>query len=326
MLKEKENLVEETPKKEGISRRKALGLGAAAVGVVATSGLINAKPAFSNEPVTVQINGNKVVGDVPAQIINGRTMVPIRLVSENLGATVDWLAASRTVKITTSPDSGAVAQALPWKYQKLDVEAVRKAGYDNYMKGGCMYGAAAALLTELAKTPGSPWKTVPLDMFKYGAGGVGSWGTLCGALNGATQVMSMALGVNSDLIDNLMNWYQTFPFPSTKLDGIAKFKNQVTTVAKSPLCHVSVSTWCDAANAKVNSDEKKDRCAKLSGDTAAYVAQQLNDMLDKMPISKIAASADYASCMGCHTGKTSLLDNEQGKMNCVSCHDDHTKK
>lgn len=321
MLKDTENVVEETQKKEGLSRRKALGLGAAAVGAVAAGGLLNASPAHSSEPVTVQINGQTVVGDVPAQIIQDRTMVPIRLVSENLGATVDWVAASRTVKITTSATAGAVATALPWNYQKLDVEAVRKAGFDNYGKAGCMYGAAAALLLEMAKTPDSPWKTIPMDMFRYGAGGVGSWGTLCGALNGAVAVMSMALGVKGDLIDNLMNWYQEEPFPSTKHDAYAKFKNQVTSVAKSPLCHASVSIWCDAAKAKVGSDEKKDRCAKLTGDCAAYVAQQLNDMLDKMPVAKIAATADYASCMGCHTGSTSLLDNEQGKMNCTPCHD-----
>lgn len=322
MSKDTENF-EGTQEEKGMSRRKVLGLGAAAVGAVAAGGLLNASPALSEEAVTVEINGKKVVGDVPAQIIKGRTMVPIRVVSENLGANVDWVAASRTVKITSSSSTGsAVAPALPWNYQKLDVEAVRKAGYDNYGKAGCMYGAGAALLNELAKTPDSPWKTIPLDMYKYGAGGVSSWGTLCGALNGAVSVMSMAVGVKGDLIDNLMNWYQENPFPSTKHDAYAKFKNQVTSVCKSPLCHASVSIWCDAAKAKVNGPEKKDRCAKLTGDVAAYVAQQLNEMLDKTPVAKVAANAEYTSCMTCHTGATSLLDNEQGKMNCIPCHDD----
>lgn len=323
MLKETENLVEEVQEERGLSRRKALGLGAAAVGAVAAGGLLNAAPALSNEAVTVQINGKTVVGDVPAQIISGRTMVPIRVVSENMGAKVDWVATSKTVQITTSTStSTAAAPALPWTYQKLDVEAVRKAGYENYAKGGCMYGAAAALINEMAKIPNTPWKTIPLDMYKYGAGGVSSWGTLCGALNGAIAVMSMAVGVKGDLIDNLMNWYQEFPFPSTKFDAYAKFKNQVTSVCKSPLCHASVSTWCDAAKAKVNSDEKKDRCAKLTGDVAAYVAEMLNETLAKNPVAKIAASADYSSCLGCHAGATSMLDNEQGKMNCLPCHDD----
>ena len=322
MLKDTENLVEEVQEEKGLSRRKALGLGAAAVGAVAAGGLLNAAPAFSTEGVTVQINGKTVVGDVPAQIIQGRTMVPIRVVSENMGAKVDWVATSKTVQITTSASTAAAAApALPWAYQKLDVEAVRKAGYDNYAKGGCMFGAGAALLNEFAKTPNSPWKTIPLDMYKYGAGGVSSWGTLCGALNGAVSVMSMAVGVKGDLIDNLMNWYQENPFPSTKHDAYAHFKNQVTSVCKSPLCHASVSIWCGAAKAKVNSDEKKDRCAKLTGDVAAYVAEMLNETLAKTPVAKIAANADYTSCIGCHQGPTSMLDNEQGKMNCTPCHD-----
>ncbi|MDR1135096.1 MAG: WG repeat-containing protein [Clostridiales Family XIII bacterium] len=39
--------------------------------------------------------------DVPAQIINGRTMVPVRFIAENFGANVDWDGEARTVKITT---------------------------------------------------------------------------------------------------------------------------------------------------------------------------------------------------------------------------------
>ena len=35
-------------------------------------------------------NGQEVTLDVPAKIINGRTLVPLRFVSEALGATVDW--------------------------------------------------------------------------------------------------------------------------------------------------------------------------------------------------------------------------------------------
>ena len=43
------------------------------------------------ESVTVTLNGNPIEFDVPAQIINDRTMVPMRKIFESLGATVDWV-------------------------------------------------------------------------------------------------------------------------------------------------------------------------------------------------------------------------------------------
>ncbi len=51
-----------------------------------------------------------VESDVPAQIINGRTMVPLRVLSESIGAQVNWDADTKTVDIKTpaivnAPDS-----------------------------------------------------------------------------------------------------------------------------------------------------------------------------------------------------------------------------
>lgn len=39
---------------------------------------------------TATINGYQVLLDVPAQIVNNRTLVPLRFISESLGAVVDW--------------------------------------------------------------------------------------------------------------------------------------------------------------------------------------------------------------------------------------------
>lgn len=46
-----------------------------------------------------KVNGKDVPLDVPAQILNGRTMVPIRFVAEALGCEVEWLAKEKTVII-----------------------------------------------------------------------------------------------------------------------------------------------------------------------------------------------------------------------------------
>ncbi len=47
-------------------------------------------PCFAEEFVDVFIEGNKIEFDVPAQIIDGRTMVPMRKIFETLGAEVEW--------------------------------------------------------------------------------------------------------------------------------------------------------------------------------------------------------------------------------------------
>lgn len=47
------------------------------------------------------VNGRTVLLDTPAMILNGSTMVPLRFISEALGADVRWFGATQTVSITT---------------------------------------------------------------------------------------------------------------------------------------------------------------------------------------------------------------------------------
>lgn len=63
---------------------------------------------FSGYPiVNVKVNGVNVEGDTPAIAFNGRTMVPVRFVSEAMGATVTWDAATETAIVTTTGASTA---------------------------------------------------------------------------------------------------------------------------------------------------------------------------------------------------------------------------
>lgn len=48
-------------------------------------------------------DGAELESDVPAQIINGRTMVPLRILSESIGAEVNWDSATRTITVD-APD------------------------------------------------------------------------------------------------------------------------------------------------------------------------------------------------------------------------------
>ena len=46
------------------------------------------------------VNGNAVQIDAPAEIMNGRTFLPLRAISEALGATVDWIAETQGITVT----------------------------------------------------------------------------------------------------------------------------------------------------------------------------------------------------------------------------------
>jgi len=54
-------------------------------------------------PVKIKVNNNEVPLDVPPRIINGRVLIPVRSVFENLGAKVYW--EQSTGKITISKNS-----------------------------------------------------------------------------------------------------------------------------------------------------------------------------------------------------------------------------
>lgn len=51
---------------------------------------------------TLYLNNKKIKLDVPAQIVNGRTMVPLRAVSEALNATVAWDADTETITVQSA--------------------------------------------------------------------------------------------------------------------------------------------------------------------------------------------------------------------------------
>ena len=61
---------------------------------------INANRRTEVIPVNLSLGGQHLPSDVPAMAISGRTLVPVRLISENLQAQVVWDKATNTVTIT----------------------------------------------------------------------------------------------------------------------------------------------------------------------------------------------------------------------------------
>jgi rhodanese-related sulfurtransferase len=61
--------------------------------------LIISSLAFANIQITIKIDGKEITSDVVPQLIQNRTMVPIRVITEAIGADVNWLQESSTVEI-----------------------------------------------------------------------------------------------------------------------------------------------------------------------------------------------------------------------------------
>jgi hypothetical protein len=75
-----------------------------ATGILATIlaiGLLPGLCIFAQEyPISMLVNGQMVNSEVPPYIENGRTMVPLRFISEALGAKVDWDGTTNSVTVT----------------------------------------------------------------------------------------------------------------------------------------------------------------------------------------------------------------------------------
>ncbi len=67
-------------------------------------------PVFAAGTIKLIVNGKEVIPNVPPQIINGTVMVPVRFVSEALGAKVEWDSTRNAVIITSQQPAIAPAQ------------------------------------------------------------------------------------------------------------------------------------------------------------------------------------------------------------------------
>lgn len=66
-------------------------------------------PSIASQPIKLIINNKEIQSDPPPQIINDRVFVPICVVSENLGASVEWDGENRIVRIySQKPDTNNV--------------------------------------------------------------------------------------------------------------------------------------------------------------------------------------------------------------------------
>ncbi len=89
--------------------------------------------AFASNEVKVVIDGEYVEFDVKPQIINDRTMVPLRAIFEALGAEVDWQDKTQTViatkdDITVTATIGSKKMYIDNKEKIMDIAPMLVAG------------------------------------------------------------------------------------------------------------------------------------------------------------------------------------------------------
>jgi hypothetical protein len=228
--------------------------------------------------------------------------------------------------------ASTLAQAWPFPYTALDPEKVRVYGHDEYFAGkGCCQGSFGAIVKALSEEMGEPWSSFPQEMMAYGGGGGAGWGATCGAINGSSALINLVTekSTANKLVSELFGWYTQAQLPTDASNQIGVENGfgdnrlaeaLVQNKSKSPLCHVSVTMWCVSAQKKQSDLDRKERCARVTGDAAAYAVQLLNDNLNSVFNPLYVMPQVVTDCNACHNAGTP--GNVASKMECDTCHGD----
>ena len=216
-----------------------------------------------------------------------------------------------------------------WKYQKLDPAECAPVAYDGYWhKGyGCGYGVYYGIVGMLAEKYGAPYNTFPFSIFEMFKGGMSDWGTICGALAGASAAIFTFFPRKeaNAMVSELFRWYEKTAFPIFDPKEAANpkgFKGALpTSVSNSVLCHVSVSRWAYTTKLGANSKERSERCGRITADVCRKAIEILNAKLDAGKDWKGAMpkQESVVQCTTCHS-KGKMSDTLKGNMTCDSCH------
>jgi hypothetical protein len=224
----------------------------------------------------------------------------------------------------------AATWPLPWITLDPD-EARVKAHWLYWNDKDCCAGTFGGISEILKIKQPDPWANIPMEIMLFGRGGGNGWGTLCGCINGGAAMISLVTDKASsgNLINELWGWYSQEYLPTATANDFAvqskysvhKYDNKLMpSISGSPLCHASVSQWCVVSGKKVGDTERKERCARVTGDCAAKTVQLLNAFFAKTFIPTFVTPSDNKACQGCH-GSTAM-NNVMTQMSCSPCHSD----
>ncbi|HZH73626.1 MAG TPA: C-GCAxxG-C-C family protein [Mariniphaga sp.] len=209
-----------------------------------------------------------------------------------------------------------------WNYSTLDPDSTAQMAYNFYSEGSCMYATVKGIISQLAEKYGEPYASFPVHMFKYGHGGIGGYGSVCGALNGAAAIMGLLISDKAVLdliITDLFQWYENEPFPTFKPSKAIYDYVPVMSTSNSILCHASNTNWCKVSGFTVGSNERKERCRRLVADVAKMTTISLNQLTNNEYKGKQQANDTTVGCISCHS-EEGKVKNTSVKMSCKSCH------
>ncbi len=217
----------------------------------------------------------------------------------------------------------AAAEPPPWKYVKLDPYAVAEVTYEMYTDGGCMYAVVGGVMGALAEKVGEPFRSFPVSMMRYGNGGMGGMGSVCGVVNGCAALIGLFENKKEkerreQLITGICTWYENTPLPVYEPSKPVWADEATPSVSNSILCHVAVANWCQVTGRDVKCVERKERCRRTAADGAIRVVDLLNRNLTDPNCECIGVTSEVKGCIVCH-GPNGLKDSK-GRMNCGSCH------
>lgn len=209
-----------------------------------------------------------------------------------------------------------------WKYLQLDPVITAELAYKFYPEGSCMYATIKSVVSQLAEKGGEPFTSFPFDMFKYGHGGVGGYGTVCGTLNGTAAILGLLItdkNIRDKMIADIFKWYEKEPLPVFQPQNSDVDYTPAQSISNSVLCHASNTNWCKKAGFKVDSKERKERCRRMTADVAKKVATSLNEIFTNTYTTNIYNDETANTCLTCHSNE-GKVNNVAAKMSCEPCH------
>ncbi|HOM18596.1 MAG TPA: C-GCAxxG-C-C family protein [Thermoguttaceae bacterium] len=153
-------------------------------------------------------------------------------------------------------------------------------------------------------------------------------GTVCGVVSGGAMLISLFVGekdptVRDSLIRELAFWYENAELPIFRPEKPEWAETVETCRADSMLCHISAFRWTQASGRDAYTQEKKERCRRLSCDGAMKTVEILNRHFAGQPCPG-QIPPETQTCLECH-GKKQLRDI-RGAMRCSTCHSQLSEK